>query len=293
MFGHTWYFSTIRKYVILFGTLFNDIHITRSDAAGNTTHLIKVPLSYGPKEKMLSRLEGDPSIDRESAVTLPRMSFEISGISYDQERKLNTLGKIAVKDTDTGKAKYQYNPVPYNINFSLSVYVKNAEDGTKIIEQILPFFTPDWTSTVNLIPEMNVTMDIPVVMNSISSEDTYTGDFKTRRALIWTLNFTLKGYIYGPIKKSALIKFANTNFYIPNSSIVVLSDAVGVSTPNDRVTVEPGMDANSDPINVRTGLYPNGQYISAKAQTTIGRANIEADDDFGFITGVAGIILSE
>ena len=293
IFGHTWYFSTIRKYVCLFGTLFNDIHITRTDASGNTTHLIKVPLSYGPKEKMLSRIDGDPNIDRESALTLPRMSFEIAGYRYDQERKLNSLGKIAVKDTDTNKAKYQYNPVPWNFDFSLSIYVKNAEDGTKIIEQILPFFTPEWTSTVNLIPEMNVIMDIPVILNSISSEDTYTGDFSTRRALIWTLNFTLKGYLYGPIKKNALIKFANTNFYIPDSSISVLRDAVGVSTPIDRVTVEPGLDANGDAINIRSGLYANGAYISNVASTSIGRANIEADDDFGFITGVAGIILSE
>jgi hypothetical protein len=277
MFGHTWYFSTIRKYVILFGTLFNDIHITRNNAAGDTTHLLKVPLSYAPKEKMLTRFENDPNIDRETAVLLPRMSFEMASVSYDGSRKLNTLGKIAVKDSNTNKLKYQYNPVPYNFDFTLYVYVKNAEDATKIIEQILPFFTPDWTSTVNLIPEMNVSMDIPITLNNISIEDTYEGDFKARRALIWTLNFTLKGYIYGPIKKSAVIKFANTSFYIP--TVDDLRTAVGNTSPNDRVTVAPGLDANGNP--------------TSNASISINRSLIEADDDFGFITNISGIILSE
>lgn len=293
MFGHTWYFSTIRKYVILFGTLFNDVYITRTNTAGTTTHLLKVPLSYAPKEKMLARLDNDPNIDRETAVLLPRMSFEMTSVTYDGSRKLNTLGRVAVKDTSANKLKYQYNPVPYNFEFSLQIYVKNAEDGTKILEQILPFFTPEWNSTVNLIPEMNITMDIPVVLNNISVEDTYEGNFDVRRALIWTLNFTLKGYIYGPVKKTAIIKFANTNFYIPDSSIVNLKDAVGNSTPVDRVTVAPGLNANGDAVNVRTGLYANGDYMSNVASTSISRSNIEADDDYGFITGVAGIIISE
>lgn len=280
MFGHTWYFSTMRKYVILFGTLFNDIHITRANSSGQTTHLLKVPLAYAAKEKMLTRLENDPEIQRETAVILPRMSFVMEGVSYDGTRKLNTLGRSAVKDTSNpNKLKYQYNPVPYNFNFKLYVYVKNAEDGTKIMEQILPFFTPDWTSTVALIPEMGINMDIPVVLNNIVVEDSYDGNFKERRALIWTLDFTLKGYIYGPIKKSNIIKFANTSFYIPESTIVDLASAVGVSTPNDRVTVAPGLDANGNP--------------TSNAQLTIDRNLIEADDDFGFVTNISGIILSE
>lgn len=226
---------------------------------------------------MLTRFENDPDIDRETAVLLPRMSFEMASVSYDSSRKLNTLGKVVVKDTDSKKLKYQYNPVPYNFDFTLYVYVKNAEDATKIIEQILPFFTPEWTSTVNLIPEMNVSMDIPVTLNNISIEDTYEGDFKNRRALIWTLNFTLKGYIYGPVKKNAVIKFANTTFYIP--TVTNLRDAVGNTSPNDRVTVAPGLDANGNP--------------TSNASISISRDLIEADDDFGFIVDVAGIILSE
>jgi hypothetical protein len=205
------------------------------------------------------------------------MSFEMASVSYDSSRKLNTLGKAVVKDTNSNKLKYQYNPVPYNFDFTLHVYVKNAEDATKIIEQILPFFTPEWTSTVNLIPEMNISMDIPVTLNNISIEDTYDGNFKDRRALIWTLNFTLKGYIYGPVKKSAIIKFANTTFYIP--TVENLRDAVGNTSPIDRVTVAPGLDANGNP--------------TSNASISISRDLIEADDDYGFITDVAGIILSE
>lgn len=279
MFGHTFYFSTIRKYVILFGTLFNDIHVTRTNATGSTVSLLKVPLSYAPKEKMMVRFDNDPGIDREAATILPRMSFEMQSLTYDASRKLNTLGKAVVKDTSANKLKYQYNPVPYNFDFTLYVYVKNAEDGTKIIEQILPFFTPEWTSTVSLIPELGINMDIPIILNSVTSEDTYDGDFKTRRALIWTLNFTLKGYLYGPIRKNAVIKFANTTFYIPDPSITNLRNAVGNSSPNDRVTVAPGLDANGDP--------------TSNASISISRDLIEADDDFGYITDVAGIILSE
>lgn len=279
MFGHTWYFSTMRKYVILFGTLFNDIHITRTNSAGTTVDLLKVPLSYAAKEKMLARLENDPNIDRPTSIALPRMSFEMTGISYDQTRKLNTIGRIAVKDTtNPNRIKYQYNPVPYNFDFKLSIYVKNAEDGTKILEQILPFFTPDWTATIALIPEMNINMDIPVILNNVSVEDSYEGKFEERRALIWTLNFTLKGYIYGPIKKSAVIKFANTSFYIPNDNIDI-GAAVGNSTPNDRVTVSPGLDANGDPTD--------------SATITIDKNLIFASDDFGYVTNVSGIILSE
>jgi hypothetical protein len=265
---------------ILFGTIFNDIHITRTNAAGVTVDLLKVPLSYAAKEKMLSRLENDPEIQRQTAIILPRMSFEMTGISYDQSRKLNTLGRIAVKDaTNPNKLKYQYNPVPYNFDFKLSVYVKNAEDGTKIMEQILPFFTPDWTATVALIPEMNINMDIPIILNDVSVEDSYDGQFADRRALIWTLDFTLKGYIYGPVKKSNIIKFANTTFYIPDPDNTDISKAVGVTSPNDRVTVAPGLDANGDP--------------TSNASISIDRNLIEASDDFGYVTNVSGIILSE
>lgn len=277
MFGHTFYFSTIRKYVTLFGTLFNDIHITRTDENNTTVALLKVPLAYAPKEKVLARVDADPNIDRQTAVVLPRMSFEMVDMKYDTSRKLNTIGRTVVKDQDsTSRLKYQYNPVPYNISFRLYIYVKNAEDGTKIVEQILPFFTPDWTTTVQLIPEMGINMDIPVVLESVNIEDTYEGDFDQRRALIWTLDFTLKGYLYGPVKKSGIIKFANTNFYIPQVADGNLPAAVNVTDVSERITVRPGLTANGTP--------------TSNVAQSVALTEIEADDDFGYCVSIDTII---
>jgi hypothetical protein len=274
MFGNPFYFSLIRKYVILVGTLFNAIRITRTDASGNQTALIRVPITYAPKDKMLARVFQDPNIDRPSAtIPLPMISFEMGNISYDSTRKLNTIGRVSVKDaSDANKFKYQYNPVPYNINFKVFIYAKNAEDGTKIIEQILPYFTPDWTTTVNLIPEVEVTMDIPVILNNISYQDNYEGDLKDRRAIIWTLDLTLKGYIYGPVKKSGVIKFINTNFYIPKVPDGSLSNAVGETPIAEKVTIQPGLTANGTP--------------TTKINETIPYELINADDDFGFVVQI-------
>lgn len=273
MFGYTFYFGLIRKYVIVFGTLFNDIHITRSAPDGSRDQLIKVPLSYSPKEKMLTRLLSDPDIQRETAVLLPRISFEMVNIEYDPSRKLNSLGKVARTSDDPNKLKRQFNPVPYNMDFQMQIYAKNAEDAAKILEQIIPFFTPEWNTTVSLVPSMNLTMDIPIILNSFNVDDRYTGDFKERRILIWTLNFTLKGYFYGPVKNNAVIKFANTNFYTPDD---VNSPSANIG-PIDRVTVRPGLDANGNP--------------TSNSQISIDFSLIEATDNFDYITEYSGIIL--
>ena len=278
MFATPFYFGLIRKYVILVGTLFNNIKITRTDANGNQIALLKVPITYAPKDKMLARVIQDPAIDRPTAtIPLPAISFEMGKMTYDGARKLNTIGKISVKDPDNpNKLKYQYNPVPYNIQFRVYVYAKNAEDGTKIIEQVLPYFTPDWTTTVNLIPETNVNMDIPVILNNISYDDTYDGDFKERRAILWTLDLTLKGYLYGPVRKSGIIKFVDANLYNPSVPDGQLNSAVNVTPIAEKVTVQPGLDANANPINYFGG--PNNDL------GTIAYSLIEADDNYGFIT---------
>ncbi len=278
MFGGPFYFGLIRKYVILMGSLLNNIRITRTDKDGNVTSLLKVPITYGPKDKMLARIMQDPKLDRDEATTtLPMISFEMGQIKYDGDRKLNTIGKSSVREpTDKNKFRYQYNPVPYNIGFKAFVYAKNVEDGTKIMEQILPFFTPDWNTTVSLIPEMEINMDIPIVLNNISYTDNYAGDYKDRRMIIWELDFTLKGYFYGPVKTGGIIKFITTNFFIPQTPVGHISDAIGKLDPAERVTIQPGLDANGHPINyygqpnTNTGTIPYNQ--------------IEVDDDFGFIT---------
>jgi hypothetical protein len=270
MFGGPFYFGLIRKYVILMGTLVNNIKITRTDKDGNVTSLLKVPVTYAPKDKMLARVIQDPSIDRQTAVApLPLISFEMGRMSYDGSRKLPTINKSLVKDPlDANKLKYQYNPVPYNIDFKVFIYAKNAEDGSKIIEQILPYFTPDWTTTVSLIPELGINMDIPILLNNIQYSDTYDGQFKERRAIIWTIDFTLKGYIYGPVKKGGLIKFVKSNFYIPSSELAI--DGVGVTPVSERVTAQPGLTAEGLP--------------TSNIEETIPYSQIEIDDNYGYIT---------
>ena len=172
MFGHDYYYGSIRKYVALFGTLFNDIHVIRDNTSRNLKQTIKVPVTYGPREKVLARLTQDPDLNRMPAITLPRMSFEITNVTYAATRKLNTVGRRVAQNQDyPSKLNYAYNPVPYDIAFTLSIIVKNADDGAQIVEQILPFFTPEWTTTVELIPELNAVYDIPLVLNDVRSED--------------------------------------------------------------------------------------------------------------------------
>jgi hypothetical protein len=209
-----YYHGTIRKYIISFGNLFNDIVIARLNTAGERVQSIAVPLAYGPKEKFLVRLRQDPNFEQAVAITLPRMGFEITGMTYAPARKLSsTLKNVTLKSDDNDRLKTQYVPVPYDINILLSIFVSNADDGAQILEQILPYFRPEFTTNIRLIPEMNVVVDTPVVLQDISIEDTYEGDFDTRRALIYNLTFSMKAYIYGPVANQGVIKRSVTNFF--------------------------------------------------------------------------------
>lgn len=269
MFGQTWQHSTLRKYVILFGTLFNNLYINRENAAGETIQTMRIPLSYGPKEKFLARLDGNPTLDREVAVVLPRMAFEMVDLNYDPDRKLSTLNKIVSTGTDDNSVKYMYAPVPYNIQFNLYVMTKNAEDGTRIVEQILPYFTPSWTSTVNILPEMNHKIDVPLTLESVSQEDTYEGDFIERRAIIWTLTFTMKGQLFGPVREAGVIKEIDVNIAIPPSSVTVDE----ANTNNTETMLN---------INIKPGLTANGQPTS-NAALSVDASQISRDDPYGFI----------
>ena len=217
MFG---YFShgLIRKYVIVFGSMFNDLTVQRNSGSSRIQTLA-VPIAYGPKQKFLVRLDTDPNLDREIAISLPRIGFELSGISYDSNRKLNSAQKNTYDHTDKNFRKTQ---LPYNIDFTMSIFVKNADDGTQILEQILPYFKPEWNMSVNLVPEMNIKMDIPTVLNSVDLEDTYDGDFQTRRAIIWNLNFTMKGYLYGPVSNQGVIKRISVDIYEDDADFTFL-----------------------------------------------------------------------
>jgi len=217
MLGSTFYHSTIRKYVAVFGTLFNDINIERKNSSGTVVEKIKVPLAYGPKQKWLLAVQ-DTTADRKVVATrTPRMGFAMTGVSYDSVRKLNTIGRNVAANTSasTTNMTTMYNPVPYNFDFELFILVKNAEDGTQILEQILPYFTPEFTVTVNTIPDMNIKADVPIVLNSSSVADEYEGDLSARRTITWTLSFVLKGFIYPNITTGQVIKTIEVNFRIP------------------------------------------------------------------------------
>ena len=216
MFGNYFYNESMRRMTIGFGQIFNNIQIKRKNDTGKVIQTIRVPLAYGPKEKFLVRLDQQSSLsNREFAITLPRMGFEISSIAYDPTRKLTRIQKFKqVKSNKDGKVlDFNYTPVPYNISYNLYSFTASAEAGLQIIEQILPFFQPDFTVTINAIPDLNIKRDIPIILNSVNYEDTYSGDFQTRRAVIYTLNFTAKTYLFGPSTSQKVIKTVQTDNY--------------------------------------------------------------------------------
>src|SRR6056300_1313765 len=208
MIGQYFYNESTRNVVVAFGTLFNQIQLTKKDASGNVTQTMKVPLAYGPKQKWLSRLTEDPNLSKKVAVTLPRIGFEISGITYDVSRKQNKImkAKKVLDGTDNSQLKSGYMPVPYNLNFELYVMAKNSDDALQIVEQILPFFQPEYAITLNERPELDIIRDVPIVLNSIGYEDNYEGEFAIRKAIIYTLSFTAKYFLYGPVYSQKVIK---------------------------------------------------------------------------------------
>jgi hypothetical protein len=282
MFGHVFYHNTIRKYVILFGTLFNDIYINRSIPNSDEIVTTKIPISYGPKEKTLSRVLGDPELNRDVAISLPRMSFELLSLNYAPTRKLVTTNRNVNIDVDSNKLLYQYNPVPYDLIFELDIMVKNADDGTRIIEQILPFFTPEWNTTINLIPEMDLLFDIPVILNSVDSTDTYEGDYQTRRALIWTLTFTLKGYIFGPIKRQEVIKEAITNALAASGDLDFETFIFGDTVNSTEISTEVEGAEPSALVSIQPGLTSNGTPTS-NSTLSIDPDLIPANSEYGYI----------
>lgn len=205
------YYGITRKYIIIFGSLFNNLIINRDDNSGNVTQIINVPISYASKEKMLTRVVSDPSIQRQDAIILPRMSFEVMNVAYAADRKLNTMSNYGSGLSNTSVTS-TYTPVPYDVFVNLYIYVKNNEDGTKIVEQILPFFTPDFTIKADMIPGLP-SLDVPIILNSVRLEDTNTADtvIKDTRVLVWNLSFTIKGNFYGPQRISPVINFANVS----------------------------------------------------------------------------------
>ena len=267
MFGDQYYNGVIRKYVIAFGSLFNDIVIQRRNTAGQRIQSIQVPIAYGPKEKFLVRLRADPNLSQQVALTLPRMGFEITALTYNGARKLSSsLRNVAINSGDNNKVKSQYVPVPYDITFALSIMCKNADDGAQILEQIVPYFRPEFTLNIRLIPELNIVVDTRVVLQDISIEDTYEGNFEERRALVHTLNFSMKGYLYGPSSKTGVIK---------RSQVFFFQDTAADIGPIERLTVSPAQHANGAPMN-----------IPGNTESSVALSSIAANSDYGFASDI-------
>ena len=213
MLGTYFYHEIIRKTVISFGTLFNDVHIRHQDASGKDISEMKVPVSYGPRQKFLARIQQQPDLNKATQISLPRMSFEVNNITYDPSRKTGVTQTFKVKD---GKqVKKVFMPVPYNLGFELNILTKLQDDSLQILEQVLPFFQPGFTLTIDLVNSIGEKRDVPMVLDSINFSDDYEGNFETRRALIYTLNFTAKTFMFGPVADSTdgLIRKVQLDYY--------------------------------------------------------------------------------
>lgn len=223
--NHVFYHGIIRKCIVGFGTLFSDIYIDRKQGdsvTGTTIQRLQIPLAYAPKEKWLVRLDSDPTLENNTYTSLPRMSFEIIGYNYDATRKVNRMQQLKCGDSSGNTISTMYTPVPYNIDISLYILTKTQEDGLQILEQILPTFTPEYTLTVNVVPDMNVKVDVPIVLNSVAVSDEYDGDFQTRRFVTHTLTFQMKANLFGPVSGQSVIETVinnigeNEDFSSPN-----------------------------------------------------------------------------
>jgi len=271
MFGSQFYHQSLRRYVIMFGNMFNDIVVRRYDSANNNISAIAVPLAYGPKEKFLVRTTQDPDLNQPVAIQLPRMAFEMTTLNYDGNRRLvGSNRNVKVTTTDEDKLDYNYMPVPYDLQFNLYAYVRNADDGAQILEQIVPYFGPEWTNSLRIIEKTGITIDVPTVLNTVSIEDTYEGDFNTRRALIYTFDFTVKAYFYGPTRRQGVIKRAQIDFGIVtgNSYNSISIEDIARTGRSSRIVITPGLLANGSP--------------TTNSAASISYNQIEATDDYGF-----------
>ena len=268
MLGQQFYHETIRNVIVAFGTMFNNIQIVRKNNSGTVIQTMKVPLAYGPKQKFLTRLDQDPSLSSATAITLPRLGFEIGNLSYDPIRKMNRVQKfkkVKGSSSNSNKLDTQYMPVPYNMGITLYAMAKNSDDALQIVEQILPFFQPDYTLTINDMSDMGIKKDVPIILNSVDYEDSYQGDFVARRAIIYTMSFSTKFFLYGPVTSSKVIKTVQVDQY---------SNLPDVSpTREQRYTVTPNpitADADDDfGFNETTSFFEDAKNFDSVSGTDV------------------------
>ena len=245
----TFYHQHIRKAVIAFGTIFNNINVERKNSAGAVAQTIRVPLAYSTKQKFMTRIErvGDSTTRGEVALTLPRMGFEIQGLQYDPSRKTTIINKnkaVGVGD-DVQTVRTAFNSAPFNMNLALYIFAKNQDDGLQIAEQILPYFNPDFNVTINDLPELGIKRDIKITLDNVMYEDEYEGAFENRLSIVWTLNFTMRLNFYSNVANQSVIKKTIADIYNdPTMSLSTLNDRLRViaevnpstATPEDAYT---------------------------------------------------------
>jgi len=262
MLGSHFYNQIVRKNIIAFGTLFNNITMKSTDPdTGEVLEEQKVPLAYGPKQKFLVRLTDQSS--SKVAITLPRIYFEMTSIDYDSTRKTSPIQKYkTIIDGNGDEVRVQYVPVPYNIGFELGVIAKSQDDALQITEQILPYFQPSFSITLNMIPDMNEKKDVAIVLNGISSEDEWDDSFMNRRYIAYTLNFTMKSYLYGPYNTADVIKKA------------IIHETLGDLSVNRRSITRTYTPKAKTDINTDGVIDVNDDAL------------LDAGDDFGFNEGI-------
>ena len=243
MLGTYFYHEIIRKTIISFGTLFNDVSIRHTKSDGSILDETKVGLSYGPMQKFLTKIQEQEQLTKSIAITLPRMSFEMTTIQYDSTRKTGVTQTFKANDTTDNKTKKVFMPVPYNIGFELNIFSKLNDDALQIIEQILPFFQPSFNLTVDLVSSIGEKRDIPIILDSIDFQDDYEGSFQTRRALIYTLRFTAKTYLFGSIAETSegLIRKVQADVYADTNTKTAKREMRYVASV-DPITADPGDD---------------------------------------------------
>ena len=271
MLGTYFYHEILRKTVIGFGTLFNNIHIRHKTDGGGNFSVMKVPLAYGPMQKFLARIQQQPDLDRETAISLPRISFEMGGIQYDPSRKTGLAQTFLTKSGTNAKKVYM--PVPYNIGFELSIMSKLSDDALQIVEQIIPYFQPSFNITVNLVESIGEKKDIPIILESVNYSDSYEGSFDSRRILIYTLAFTAKTYLFGPVADSpeGLIKKVDVDYYTSTNTVTARRNVRYSVTPqakqnydDDEATVVDGAiskDVTEFNVSASTDLSVNDRII--------------------------------
>ena len=282
MLGTYYYHEIMRKTIVAFGTMFNQIYIRHDDASGNTYSDLKVPLAYGPSQKFLARLEQQGDLNKPVQITLPRMSFEMNNIQYDSTRKTGITQTFKAVDKNTSAVKKVFMPVPYNIGFELNILSKLNDDALQIVEQILPYFQPSFNVTIDLISSIGEKRDVPIVLDSISFQDDYEGDFSTRRALIYTLRFTAKTYLFGPVADSSegLIKKVQVDYYADTNTQTAKREVRYTATPkaltdkNDDGVINEADDALLGPdddfgFNETTTFFSDSRTYSPTQQTDI------------------------